>query len=118
MTRQDDDKPKTPSMDQMNKERTEKIAMFKYRKALSETIKKYEKEKNYDNIRDYWVAYLELCWVKMIDSIKSIKSEQEMISFGKTNKEEIEKARSMAQKANITGVKKGLELLKITVLIT
>jgi hypothetical protein len=36
---EDDEKRKKPNMEQMNKERTEKIQMFKYKKALSEKIK-------------------------------------------------------------------------------
>lgn len=35
----DSEKGKKPTMDQMNKERTEKIQLFKYKKALSEKIK-------------------------------------------------------------------------------
>ena len=111
-------------MEQMNKERTEKIQMFKYKKALSEKIKvksyflqkKFEKEKEYDNIRDYWISYMELCWIKMLESIKMIKLEGESIKYLKENKDNIENQQtSSAANININNVKKGIELLKITV---
>jgi len=113
LTKKEDDEEKgnKPNTDQMNKERTEKIQMFRYKKALSEKIKKMEKEGNYDNIKDYWISYLELCWIKMLESIKLINMEMESIKYLKENKSKI--ASQTAQNEN-KNVKKGLEMLKIT----
>jgi len=105
---EESEKEKKVNMEELNKERSEKIQMFKYKKALSEKIKKLEKEGNYDNIRDYWISYLELCWIKMLESIKFIKLEGDSIKYIKDNKA------NFAQQSEKPTVKKGLEMMKIT----
>ena len=77
-------KKKTPqqSFEEMSQSRTEKIEMYKYKKNLSEKIKKIEKEDidKIDENREYWVSYLNLCIVKMFESIPMINMEIDAIN--------------------------------------
>jgi hypothetical protein len=69
---------KTPqqSFQEMSQNRTEKIEMYKYKKNLSEKLKKIEKDcDKIDDNREYWVSYLNLNIVKMFESIPMIYME-------------------------------------------
>jgi hypothetical protein len=46
-------------------------------------------------MRDFWVSYLELCWLKMLENIKSIKMEIESIKYIKEQKKTGEYERQM-----------------------
>ena len=85
LTKPDEDeeekKSKKPDMALLSMERQRKIEMYKYKKTLSEKIKKIEKEQEYDGNREYWVDYLNLCIVKMYENIKMIKLEIESINY-------------------------------------
>ena len=80
--------PEKKSFEQMSFERQDKIAMYKYKKELSEKIKQIEKEKKYDDNREYWQDYLNLCIVKMYDNLKMINMELESISYLEKMKKE------------------------------
>ena len=58
------------------------------------------------------MSYLELCWIKMIESIKMIKLERDSIKYLKNNSVLLQSEKTQSSQSN---VKKGLELLKITV---
>ena len=75
-------------------------------------MKKLEKENNYDIIKDYWISYIELCWIKMLESIKMVKLEMDSLVYLKNNKPSIIENQQNAASNN---VKKGIEMLKITV---
>ena len=81
---EEENKKKTPqqSFEEMSQSRTEKIEMYKYKKNLSEKIKKIEKEDidKIDENREYWVSYLNLCIVKMFESIPMINMEIDAIN--------------------------------------
>jgi hypothetical protein len=66
---------------------------------------------NYDNSRDFWIAYIEMAWLKMIENIKMIKMEQDSIKFIKTQKKtgEYDKLREQDEKTK----NKKMEVLKI-----
>ena len=69
---EEENKKKTPqqSFEEMSQNRTEKIEMYKYKKNLSEKLKKIEKDcDKIDENREYWVSYLNINIVKMMESI-------------------------------------------------
>lgn len=74
-------KHKKESIEQLSQERNNKIEMYKYKKALSEKLKKIEKEKDYDDNREYWESYLNICVIKMFETIKMIKMEIDSIDY-------------------------------------
>ena len=83
---------KTPqqSFQEMSQNRTEKIEMYKYKKNLSEKLKKMEKEDidKIDDNREYWVDYLNLNIVKMFENIPMIKMEMDAIKHMEKMKKE------------------------------
>ena len=83
---------KTPqqSFEEMSQNRTEKIEMYKYKKNLSEKIKKIEKEgiDKIDENREYWISYLNISIVKMFESIPMINMEIDAINHMEKMKKE------------------------------
>ena len=82
---------KTPqqSFQEMSQNRTEKIEMYKYKKNLSEKLKKIEKDyEKIDENREYWVAYLNINIVKMFENIPMIKMEIDAINHMEKMKKE------------------------------
>jgi hypothetical protein len=82
---------KTPkqSFQEMSQNRTEKIEMYKYKKNLSEKLKKMEKDyEKLDDNREYWVDYLNINIVKMFETIPSIKTEIDAIKYMEKMKKE------------------------------
>lgn len=77
----DKNKNKKESLDQLSQERNNKIEMYKYKKALSEKLKKIEKEKDYDGNREYWESYLKISIISMFETIKMIKMELDSIDY-------------------------------------
>ena len=96
MTKKNDDdddnnkKNKMKDFAQLSLERQTKIEMYKYKKALSEKIKRIEKEQNYDDNREYWCDYLNLALAKMYDSIKMINMEIDSLNYLEKMKKEKE----------------------------
>ena len=74
----------------LSNDRNEKIAMYKYKKELSEKLKKIEKEKDthYDESREYWESYLNLCIVKMFENLKMINMEIDSLNYLEKMKKE------------------------------
>ncbi len=82
---------KTPqlSFQEMSQNRTEKIEMYKYKKNLSEKLKKIEKDyEKLDDNREYWVDYLNINIVKMYENIPMIKMEIDAINHMEKMKKE------------------------------
>ena len=80
---EEENKKKTPqqSFEEMSQNRTEKIEMYKYKKNLSEKLKKIEKDcDKIDENREYWVSYLNINIVKMMESIPMINMEIDAIN--------------------------------------
>lgn len=92
MKKEDDDpdKPKKIKMDfnQQSMERQRKIEMYKYKKNLSEKLKKIEKEGDFDGNREFWTDYLNICIVKMYENIKLINQEIETLDYIEKMKKE------------------------------
>ena len=82
-------KSQQQSFQEMSENRNEKIQMYKYKKNLSEKLKKIEKDQEkLDDNREYWVDYLNINIVKMFESIPMIKMEIDAIKhIEKTKKE-------------------------------
>ena len=77
------------SFQELSQNRTEKIEMYKYKKNLSEKIKKIEKDyEKLDENREYWVDYLNLNIVKMFETIPMIKMEIDAINHMEKMKKE------------------------------
>lgn len=77
------------SFEEMSQSRTEKIAMYKYKKNLLEKLKKMEKDLDHiDESREYWVDYLNMCIVKMYENIPMIKMEIDAIDHMEKMKKE------------------------------
>ena len=113
LTRKDEDdeekKDKKPDFAQMSMERQRKIEMYKYKKALSEKIKKIEKEEDFDDSREYWIDYLNLCIVKMYENIKMVNLEIDSLAYmEKMKKQDVPKEPPKNQKP-----KEKMEVLKI-----
>ena len=93
--------------------------MYKYKKELSEKIKKIEKEKKFDDNREYWQDYLNLCIVKMYENLKMINMEIESIDYlekmKKENPNELNKKReeNKNQKMEILQIKSPEDLLNL-----
>ena len=93
MTHKDEEeneqKTQKQSFEEMSRNRTEKIEMYKYKKNLSEKLKKIEKDcDKIDDNREYWVSYLNLCIVKMFESIPTIYMEIDAINHMEKMKKE------------------------------
>ena len=74
----------------MSQNRTEKIEMYKYKKNLSEKIKKIEKEDidKIDENREYWISYLNINILKMFESIPMINMEMDALNHMEKMKKE------------------------------
>ena len=93
MTHKDEEenqqKTQKQSFEEMSRNRTEKIEMYKYKKNLSEKLKKIEKDcDKIDDNREYWVSYLNLCIVKMFESIPTIYMEIDALNHMEKMKKE------------------------------
>ena len=77
------------SFQEMSQNRNEKIEMYKYKKNLSEKLKKIEKDyEKLDDNREYWVDYLNINIVKMFENIPMIKMEIDAINHMEKMKKE------------------------------
>ena len=91
-----ENKKKTPqqTFEEMSQNRTEKIEMYKYKKNLSEKIKKIEKEdiEKIDENREYWISYLNMSILKMFESIPMINMEIDALNHMEKMKKEPQSA--------------------------
>ena len=91
-----ENKKKTPqqTFEEMSQNRTEKIEMYKYKKNLSEKIKKIEKEDidKIDENREYWISYLNISILKMFESIPMINMEIDALNHMEKMKKEPQSA--------------------------
>ena len=91
-----ENKKKTPqqTFEEMSQNRTEKIEMYKYKKNLSEKIKKIEKEDidKIDENREYWISYLNMSILKMFESIPMINMEIDALNHMEKMKKEPQSA--------------------------
>jgi len=91
-----DNKKKTQqqTFEEMSQNRTEKIEMYKYKKNLSEKIKKIEKEDidKIDENREYWISYLNMSILKMFESIPMINMEIDALNHMEKMKKEPQSA--------------------------
>ena len=67
-------------------------------------LKKIEKEKDYENNREYWIDYLDLNWLKMIENIKFVMMEIDSIKhikdLKKTGEYDIERQKDQDRAKN------------------
>ena len=87
-------KTQQQTFEEMSQNRTEKIEMYKYKKNLSEKIKKIEKEDidKIDENREYWISYLNISIVKMFESIPMINMEIDALNHMEKMKKEPQSA--------------------------
>jgi hypothetical protein len=96
--------------------RQEKINAYKQKKALSEKIKKIEKDLQCEEHREFWVSYVELCWIKMMDNLKMLKLEIESLAYiAEVNKNPDLKAK--LEKERMGDMNKKMEFVNIPVSI-
>ena len=83
-------KTQQQTFEEMSQSRTEKIEMYKYKKNLSEKIKKIEKEDidKIDENREYWISYLNISILKMFESIPMINMEIDALNHMEKMKKE------------------------------
>ncbi len=69
-----------PDMSKMTTERDEKIKAYKYKKNLIDKLKLAE-SKSLDSTRDFVCDLISLTWVNLLETLASLRSELESLSF-------------------------------------